>query len=40
VNVYVDNWDLYHRLDGEVHCGTNPETSAPFSSVNWWETGK
>jgi len=37
---FADNWDLYHRLSGEVHCGTNPEASAPFSSVNWWETGR
>lgn len=39
--VFADNWDLYHRLLGEVHCGTNPEPSvAPFSSVNWWESSK
>ena len=39
--VFADNWDVYHRLLGEVHCGTNPEASvAPFSSVNWWESGK
>lgn len=38
--VFADDWDLYHRLSGEVHCGTNPEASAPFTSVNWWETGR
>ncbi|NUP09978.1 MAG: hypothetical protein HOW73_28350 [Polyangiaceae bacterium] len=37
---FTDDWDLYHRLDGEVHCGTNPDASAPFSNVNWWETGR
>ena len=37
---FADDWDVYHRLDGEVHCGTNPEAPAPFSSVNWWETGR
>jgi protein-arginine deiminase len=38
--VFVDDWDDYHINAGEVHCGTNPEASAPFSSVRWWETGK
>ena len=33
---FVDDWDYYHILDGEVHCGSNPEASAPFSSVTWW----
>lgn len=37
---FADDWDVYHRLDGEVHCGTNPEASAPYTSVNWWETGR
>ncbi len=37
---FTDDWDVYHRLDGEVHCGSNPEASAPFSSVNWWSTGR
>ncbi len=37
---FTDDWNLYHRLDGEVHCGTNPDASAPYSSVNWWETGR
>ena len=38
--VFADDWDFYHRLDGEVHCGTNPEASAPFTSLNWWETDR
>lgn len=38
--VFVDDWDDYHINGGEVHCGTNPEASAPFSSVRWWETGR
>ncbi|APR87870.1 Protein-arginine deiminase type III [Minicystis rosea] len=37
---FVDDWTYYHILDGEVHCGSNPEASAPFSSVKWWETGR
>ena len=27
--MFADNWDYYHALDGEVHCGTNPEGAAP-----------
>jgi protein-arginine deiminase len=38
--VFVDDWDDYHINQGEVHCGTNPEAGAPFSSVRWWETGR
>lgn len=30
----VDDWDEYHRLLGEVHCGTNV-IRAPFG-FNWW----
>ncbi len=37
---FVDDWDTYHILAGEVHCGSNPEAPAPFASVKWWETGK
>lgn len=32
---YADDWDLYHRLDGEVHCGTNFD-GAPPASWQWW----
>jgi len=38
--MFADNWEYYHALDGEVHCGTNPEGAAPFSDVRWWETGR
>lgn len=39
VNVYwIENWDLYHALLGEVHCGTN--TTREIPSVKWWETGR
>ena len=37
---FADDWDLYHRLDGEVHCGTNPEGPIPASGLQWWETGR
>lgn len=36
----TDDWDDYHILDGEVHCGSNTDASSPFSSVRWWETGR
>lgn len=26
---YIDNWNTYHRLDGEVRCGTNVIRDAP-----------
>jgi protein-arginine deiminase len=35
---YVDNWNLYHRLLGEVHCGSN--TARVIPDVKWWETGR
>jgi protein-arginine deiminase len=35
---FVEDWNLYHRLDGEVHCGSNALRALP--AVNWWETGR
>ncbi len=35
---WVEDWDLYHRLSGEVHCGTNAMRAIP--EVRWWETGR
>ncbi|MSP93000.1 MAG: hypothetical protein EXR79_14570 [Myxococcales bacterium] len=32
---FVDDWNGYHILLGEVHCGTNPE--GPPSVEKWWE---
>jgi len=32
--LFVDDWDLYHRLDGEVHCGSITKRKIP--GVNWW----
>ncbi len=31
---YVDDWNLYHRLDGEVHCGSNV-VRQPYG-LDWW----
>lgn len=32
---WVENWNLYHRMAGEVHCGTNAARAIP--STKWWE---
>lgn len=32
---WLDDWNLYHRMAGEVHCGTNAFRSIP--STKWWE---
>ncbi len=32
---FVDDWDLYHRQQGEVHCGSNVKRELP--TYNWWE---
>lgn len=32
---WVENWNLYHRMAGEVHCGTNAMRAIP--STKWWE---
>jgi protein-arginine deiminase len=33
---FIENWDLYHRNDGEVHCGTNTTRVVPDTNP-WWE---
>ncbi len=39
INVHwIENWDLYHRLDGEIHCGSNTTRVIPDASL-WWEAG-
>ncbi|MBI3609832.1 MAG: hypothetical protein HY204_03910 [Nitrospirae bacterium] len=39
---FIDDWDVYHRMDGEVHCGTNakrtpPEAIAGYAGPFWWD---
>ncbi len=34
---FVENWNLYHRLSGEVHCGTNTTRVVPDAD-RWWES--
>jgi len=36
---WVEDWDLYHRLDGEVHCGSNTTRVVP-NSAKWWESAQ
>jgi len=35
---WIEDWDLYHRLSGEVHCGSNTKRALPVNK--WWESGK
>jgi protein-arginine deiminase len=35
---WIEDWDLYHRLVGEVHCGTNSTRKIP--DAKWWESGR
>jgi len=36
--VWVEDWDLYHRLSGEVHCGTNSKRGL-LDGEQWWTSG-
>jgi protein-arginine deiminase len=35
---WVEDWDLYHRLSGEVHCGTNSKRGL-VDGEQWWTSG-
>ena len=35
---WVEDWYLYHILDGEVHCGSNTKRVVP-DTHRWWEGG-
>jgi len=35
---FAEDWDTYHRMLGEVHCGTNATRAIP--SAKWWESGR
>ncbi len=35
---FTEDWDLYHRLLGEVHCGSNAARQIP--EFKWWESGR
>ena len=34
--LFLDDWNTYHRMEGEIHCGTNGKRSPP-ANVKWWE---
>ena len=34
-----EDWDDYHVLDGEVHCGTTTGVTT-MPTVGWWEAGR
>ena len=36
---FVEDWDLYHRLSGEVHCGSNTRRQVQ-AGAPWWESGQ
>lgn len=36
---FVDDWDWYHALDGEVHCGSNVDATPP-ADEQWWKVLK
>jgi protein-arginine deiminase len=36
---FIEDWDLYHALEGEVHCGSNVLRAVP-AGEKWWETGR
>lgn len=35
---WVEDWDAYHRIFGEVHCGSNTTRRVP--EARWWESGR
>ena len=38
-NHWIEDFELYHALDGEVHCGSNTRRQIPATAA-WWESGK
>ena len=36
---WIEDWDLYHREIGEVHCGTNSKRGL-LPNERWWESGR
>jgi protein-arginine deiminase len=34
---FAEDWDTYHAMMGEVHCGTNATRAVP--AAKWWESG-
>lgn len=36
---FIDDWEWYHALDGEVHCGSNVD-AVPPADQTWWKVLK
>lgn len=35
--LWVEDWDMYHRLAGEIHCATNVVRDVDPNGPQWWE---
>jgi len=35
--LFVEDWDMYHRLAGEIHCATNVVRDVNTTGTQWWE---
>jgi len=35
---FIDDWDEYHAVEGEIHCGTNSLRRVP--DAKWWESAR
>ncbi|MEZ4460920.1 MAG: protein-arginine deiminase family protein [bacterium] len=35
--LFVEDWDMYHRLVGEIHCATNVVRDVNPNATQWWE---
>ncbi len=35
--LFVEDWDMYHRLAGEIHCATNVVRDVNKTGTQWWE---
>jgi protein-arginine deiminase len=33
---WIEDWDMYHRLAGEIHCASNTTRAVP-ADTRWWE---
>jgi hypothetical protein len=37
--LWNEDWDMYHRLSGEVHCASNVRRAVP-DDAKWWEAAQ
>lgn len=38
--LFVEDWDMYHRLVGEIHCATNVVRDVNPNATQWWEMSR